>query len=65
MHTHLGVIFCSDCKWTKHIDVLIKRTYKQLNILRKLKYRLKRDYLEKKKISFHSAYFWNMLKTLG
>ena len=47
MHKHLGVIFSSDCKWTKHIDVLIERTCKQLNILRKLKYRLKRDYLEK------------------
>ena len=47
MHKHLGVIFSNDCKWTKHIDVLIERTSKQLNILRKLKYRLKRDYLEK------------------
>jgi hypothetical protein len=40
MHKHLGVIFSNDCKWTKHIDVLIERTSKQLNILRKLKYRL-------------------------
>jgi hypothetical protein len=47
MHKHLGVIFSSDCKWTKHIDVLNEKTSKQLNILRKLKYRLKRDYLEK------------------
>jgi hypothetical protein len=47
MHKHLGVIFNSGCKWTKHIDVLIERTCKQLNILRKLQYRLKRDYLEK------------------
>ena len=46
-HKHLGVIFSNDCKWTKHIDVLIERTSKQLNILRRLKYRLKRDYLEK------------------
>ena len=47
MHKHLDVIFSNDCKWTKHIDVLIERTSRQLNILRKLKYRLKRDYLEK------------------
>jgi hypothetical protein len=47
MHKHLGVIFSNDCKWTKHTDVLIERTSKELNILRKLKYRLKRDYLEK------------------
>jgi hypothetical protein len=43
----LGVIFSSDCKWTQHIDVLIERTSKQLNILTKLKYRFKRDYLKK------------------
>jgi hypothetical protein len=47
MHKHLGVIFSIDFKWTKHIDVLIEKTSKQLNILRKLKYRLKRNYLEK------------------
>jgi hypothetical protein len=47
MHKHLGIILSSDCKWAKHIDVLIERTSKQLNILRKLKYRLKRGYLEK------------------
>jgi hypothetical protein len=28
MHSHLGVIFSNDCKWTKHIDVLIERTSK-------------------------------------
>ena len=39
--SHVGVIFSSDCKWTKHIDLLIEETSKQLNILRKFKYRLK------------------------
>jgi hypothetical protein len=52
MHKHLGVIFSSDCKWTKHIDVLIERTSKQLNIFRKLEYRLKRDYLENNYLVF-------------
>ena len=52
MHKHLGVIFSSDCKWTKHIDVLIEKTCKQLNIFRKLKYRLKRDYLENNYLVF-------------
>jgi hypothetical protein len=33
MHKHLGVIFSIDFKWTKHIDVLIEKTSKQLNIL--------------------------------
>ena len=44
-HKHLGTIFSSDCKWTKHIDSL-QRTSKQLNVLRKLKFRLKKEYLE-------------------
>ena len=46
-HKHLGVIFSSDCKWTKHIDMLVERASKQLTVLRKLKFRLKREYLEK------------------
>ena len=33
IHSHLGVIFSNDCRWTKHIDVLIERTSKQHNIL--------------------------------
>ena len=45
-HTHLGIIISNDCKWTKHIDSLIQRTSKQFNVLRKLKFRLKREYLE-------------------
>jgi hypothetical protein len=61
MHKHLGVIFCNDCKWTNHIDVLIERTSKQLNILRKLKYRLKRNYLEK----IYLDLFWNMPQKFG
>ena len=35
-HNHLGIPFSSDCKWTQHIDSLIQRTSKQLNVLRKL-----------------------------
>ena len=45
-HKHLGIIFSSDCKRTKHIDSLIQGTSKQLNVMRKLKFRLKREYLE-------------------
>lgn len=46
-HRHLGLVFSSDCKWTKHIDTLIDRTSKQLNILRKLKFKLSREFLER------------------
>ena len=40
IHKHLGVIFSCDCKWTKHINTIIERASKQLNILRKLKFKL-------------------------
>ena len=48
LHKHLGVIFSNDCKWTKHIDKLIEMSSKQLNVLGKLKCKLKRNYLQKK-----------------
>ena len=51
-HKHLGIIFSSDCKWNKHIDKLIERTSKQVNVLRKLKFNLKREYLEKIYMTF-------------
>ena len=51
-HKHLGIIFSSDCKWTHHVDKLIERTSKQLNVLRKLKFKLKREYLEKIYLTF-------------
>ena len=43
LHKHLGAIFINDCKWTKHIDKLIEKSCKQLNVLRKLKFKLKRN----------------------
>ena len=46
-HKHLCVTFSSDCKWTKHIDNLVQKASKQLTVLRKLKFKLKREYLEK------------------
>lgn len=52
IHKHLGVIFSSDCKWSKHIDYLIQRASKQLNVMRKLKFKLKREYLEKIYLTF-------------
>jgi hypothetical protein len=56
--THIGIIFNSDCKWTKHIDSLIQRTSKQLNVLRKLKFRLKREYLE----NIYFIFIWQILE---
>ena len=51
-HKHLGIVFSSDCKWTKRIDKLIESASKQLNVLRKLKYCLNRNYLEKIYLTF-------------
>lgn len=47
LHKHLGVICSNDCQWTMHIDKLIEMPSKRLNMLRKLKFKLKRNYLEK------------------
>ena len=52
LHKPLGVIFSNDCKWTKHIDKLMEKSSKQLNVLEKLKFKLKRNYLEKMYLTF-------------
>ena len=46
-HKHLGVILSRDAKWNVHIDNIIKNINKHLSILRKLKYNLNRQNLEK------------------
>lgn len=51
-HTHLGVVLSSDCRWNKHIDKIIESASKQLNILRKLKFKLSRLQLEKIYLTF-------------
>ena len=40
-------MFSNDCKWTKHIDKLIEKYSKHLNVLRKLKFKFKGKDLEK------------------
>ena len=47
LHKHLGVIFSNDCKWTKHIDKLIEKSSKQLNVLRKLKFKFNETIVKK------------------
>jgi hypothetical protein len=36
-HKHLGLTFASDGNWTNHIDNIVNATFKQVNVLRKLK----------------------------
>jgi hypothetical protein len=51
-HKHLGIVFSSDCKWTRHIAYILSRASKQICILRKLKFILKREILEKIYLTF-------------
>ena len=46
-HTHLGVTLSSDAKLNNHIENIILSVSRHLGILRKLKYRLSRQNLEK------------------
>ena len=51
-HRHLGVYLSSDCKWTIHINKFIEKASTQLNVLRKLKFKLNREYLERIYLTF-------------
>ena len=46
-HKHLGVTLSSDAKWNEHIDNIVKSVSKHLSVLRKLKFSLSRQNLEK------------------
>jgi hypothetical protein len=46
-YEHLGVTLSSDAKWNNHIENIILSVSRHLGILRKLKYRLSRQNLEK------------------
>ncbi len=46
-HKHLGVTFSNDGKWNNHVENIISSIKKHVNILRKLKYTLSRNNLEK------------------
>ena len=43
----MGVTFSSDAKWNDHIENIAKSVSKHLSLLRKLKYKLSRQNLEK------------------
>lgn len=51
-HKHLGVYFSCDGKWIDHCNYIIDKSYKRINILRKLKSILDRFSLEKLYLSF-------------
>jgi hypothetical protein len=46
-HTNLGITFSEKAKWNKHVENLIQSVSKHICVLRKLKYKLNRQILEK------------------
>ena len=46
-HKHLGLTFSSNGGWSHHIDYIVKKTSKMICALRKLKYLLNRNTLDK------------------
>ena len=51
-HKHLGLIISDDGSWHKHIDLITKKAFIRINILRKFKYILDRKTLEKIYLTF-------------
>ena len=46
-HKYLGIYLSANNKWTKHIDSIMMSASKQVSYLRKLKYKLSKDTLNK------------------
>ena len=51
-HKHLGVIFSSNLSWNQHIDEMISKAYARLGQMRKVKFLLDRNCLQKIYFSF-------------
>jgi hypothetical protein len=47
VHKHLGLVISDNGGWEKHIDMITKKAYKSINILRKFEFILDRKTLEK------------------
>ena len=46
-HKHLGLTFCNNCSWNKHINNITATAWVRLKLLRALKFRINRLALEK------------------
>ena len=46
-HNHLGITFSDSCNWAEHIENINAAAWTMLNLLRALKFKLKRKSLEK------------------
>ena len=51
-HKHLGIYFSNDCTWHHHIKYITDKAWTRINIMRKLKFKLDRNSLEKIYLTF-------------
>ena len=51
-HEHLSLTFSNTCNWNEHINKIATTAWGRLNLLRILKFKLKRHALEKMYISY-------------
>jgi hypothetical protein len=51
-HKHSGLTFASDGNWTNHIDNIVNAAFKQVNVLRKLKFTLSKQTLSNIYLTF-------------
>ena len=51
-YKHLGIYFLNDCTWHHHIKYITDKAWTRINILRKLKFKLDRNSLEKIYLTF-------------
>jgi hypothetical protein len=45
-HKNLGITLSADCKWSNHINTIFGKTSKQVTALRKLKFKVSRNFFE-------------------
>ena len=52
INKHLGLMFSPDCSWYAHIEEIVKKAWRRINILRAFKFKRVMDSLEHMYISF-------------
>lgn len=62
-HKHLGIQLSSNLSWSEHIDNIVKKAYKKLELLKKLKFSVSRDILSQMYLLLDHN--WNMLPKYG
>ena len=52
IHKYLGLTFAKSCTWSQHIQNITSKAWARLNLMRSLKFKIKRTALERIYISF-------------